>query len=125
MTKRLITHTVAFLFLFSSLGYACPDLSSLSKHQRDFSFEEIATAQSPCQESDHAAPNPVCYHILHDRIWYTSPRLSVDKVVSRVLFYVQEITSGFDASPAVFRATVASEIHSKTPLNLLYRILRV
>ena len=124
MTKRLITYTLGFFFLFSSLSYACPELNSLAKHQHDSSFHEMASDENPCQESDHDA-NPLCQYILHDRIWYTSPSFSLDNIVSRVVFFVQEITSGYDAWSVFLRATIAPEFRSKPPLTLLYRILRV
>lgn len=125
MTKRLIMYTLGFFFLFSSLGYACPELNSLSKHRHHSSLDEMASDENPCQESDHDTHNPICYQILHDRIWYKSPSFSLDSTVSRVVFFVQEITSGYDASLVFFRTTVAPEFHPKPPLTLLYRILRV
>ena len=124
MTKRLIAYSLGFFFLFSSLAYACPKLSSLSKLQQDSSSSEMASEENPCQDSDRDA-NPLCQYILHDRIWSPSPSFSLEKLVSRIVFYVIETQSGFDASPTVFRITTAPEFHSKPPLNLLYRILRV
>jgi len=124
MTKRLIAYSLGFFFLFSSLGYACPELNSLAKLQHDSSFDEMASDENPCQKSDHDA-NPLCHYILHDRIWYPSPSFSLEKFVSRVVFYLIESESDFDASPTVFRTTNVLEFHSKPPLNLLYRILRV
>jgi hypothetical protein len=124
MTKRLITYTLGFFFLFSSLGYACPELNSVSKHQHDSSFNKMASDENPCHDSDHDA-NPLCRYILHDRIWYKSANLLLDKVVSRGVFYLTEITSGFAASTAVFRTATASEFHSKLPLTFWYHILRV
>ena len=123
MTKRLITCTLGFFFLFSSLGYACPELNSLSKLQHDSSLNEMASDENPCQDSDHDA-NPLCQYILHDRFWYKSPNLSLDKVVSRVVFYLTEITNDFEAT-AVFRTAAASEFHSKLALTFLYHVLRV
>jgi len=120
---RLITYTLGFFFLFSSLGYACPELNSFSKLQHDSSFDEMAPDENPCQDSDHDA-NPLCQYILHDRIWYKSPNLSLDKVVSRVVFYRTEITNDSDAT-AVFRTVTASEFHSKLALTFLYHVLRV
>ena len=124
MTSRLITYTLGFFFLFSSLGYACPDLNNLSKLQHDSSFDEMASGENPCQDSDHDV-NPLCQYILNNRIGYTSAGYSLEKVVSRVVFYSIESKSGFDASPTVFCTIIAPEFHSKPPLNLLYRILRV
>jgi len=123
ITKRLITYILGFFFLFSSLGYACPDLNSLAKQQHDSSVADMASDENPCQDSDHDV-NPLCQYILHDRIWYKSPKLSVDKVVSRIVFYVTETTNDFDAT-AVFRTATASEFHSKLSLTLLHHVLRV
>jgi hypothetical protein len=123
MTKRLITYTLGFFFLFSSLGYACPELNSLSKLQHGSSFDEMASDENPCQKSDHDA-NPICQYILHDQISYTSASLSLEKVVSRVEFYLAENKNDFDAT-AVFRTAAASEFHSKIPLTFLYHVLRV
>jgi len=124
MTKRLITFTLVFFFLFSSLGYACPELNGFSKQQHDSSFDEMASDENPCEDADHEA-NPLCQYILHDRISYPSPNLSLDKVISRIVFHLTGITSGFAASPTVSRTASASGFHSKLPLTFLYRILRV
>ena len=121
--KRLVTYTLVFFFLFSSLGYACPDLNSLSKLQHDSSSSEMASEENPCQDSDHDA-NPLCQYILHDRIWYTSASFSLAKVVSRGVFHLTEITNDFDVT-AVFRTATASEFHFNLPLTLLHHILRV
>ena len=123
MTKRLITFTLGFFFIFSSLAYACPDLTTLSKHQHDSSFNTMASDGDPCHDSDHDA-NPLCQYILHDRISYQSVKFSLDKVVSRGLFYLIECKSDFDVI-AVFRSTTASEFHSKLALTFLYHVLRV
>jgi len=123
MTKRLITYTLGFFFLFSSLGYACPELNSLSKLRHDSSVNKMASDENPCQDSDHDA-NPLCQYILHDRIWYKSPTAALDKVVSQVVFYLPEISSDF-AATAVFRTASVSKFHSKLPLTFLYHVLRV
>ena len=123
MTKRLITYVLGFFFLFSSLGYACPKLNSLSKHQHDSSFDEMASDEYPCHDSEHV-PNPLCQYILHDRISYTSASLSLAKVVSQVVIYLTEINNNFDAT-AVYRSAIASEFQSKLPLTLRHHILRV
>lgn len=125
MTKRLITYTLGFFFLFSSLGYACPELNSLSKHLHHFSFDEMASDENPCQESDHDTHNPICYQILHDRIWYKSPSFSLDNIVSRVLFFVQENTTYHDTALVISRTTIVPEFYPKPPLTLSYCILRV
>jgi hypothetical protein len=120
---RLITYTLGFFFLFSSLGYACPELNSFSKLQHDSSFDEMAPDENPCQDSDHDA-NPLCQYILHDRISYPSTSLSLAKVISRVVFYLTESKNNF-AATAVFRTASASEFHSKLSLTVLYHVLRV
>jgi hypothetical protein len=123
MTKLLITYTLGFFFLFSSLGYACPELNSVSKHQRDSSFNKMVSDENPCHDSDHDT-NPLCRYILHDRISYPSASFSLDKVVSRGVFYVTESRNDF-AVTAVFRTASAFKFHSKLPLAFLYHVLRV
>jgi hypothetical protein len=123
MTKRLIAYTLGFFFLFSSLGYACPDLHSLAKLQHDSSVNKMASDEIPCQDSDHDA-NPLCQYILYDRISYPSTSLSLAKVISRVVFYLTESKNNF-AATAVFRTATASEFHSKLSLTFLYHVLRV
>jgi hypothetical protein len=123
MTKRLIAHTLGFFFLFSSLGYACPELNSLAKLQHDSSVNKMASDENPCQHADHDA-NPLCQYILHDRISYPSTSLSLAKVISRVGFYLTEIKNNFEAT-AVFRTASASEFHSKLSLTFRYHVLRV
>ena len=123
MTKRLIAYTLGFFFLFSSLGYACPEVNSLAKFQHDSSVNKMATDENPCQDSDHDA-NPLCQYILHDRISYPSTSLSLAKVISRVVFYLTESKNNF-AATAVFRRATASEFPSKLPLTFLYHVLRV
>jgi len=123
MTKRLITYTLGFFFLFSSLGYACPEFNNLSKHQHESVSHEMASDENPCQDSDHDA-KPLCQYILHDRLSYPSASFSLDKVVSRGVFYVAESKNDFPAT-AVFRAATASKFHSKLPLTFLYHVLRL
>ncbi len=123
MTKQLVTYTLGFFFLFSSLGYACPELNSLSKLQHDASVNKMASDESPCQGSDHDA-NPLCQYILHDRISSSLKSLSSVEVASRAVFYLIESENDFDAT-AVFRRAAVSEFHSKLPLTFLYHVLRV
>ena len=123
MIKQLVTYILGFFFLFSSLGYACPELTNLSKQQHDSSFDKMASDGDPCHDSDHDA-NPLCQYILHDRVSYQSVKFSLDKVVSHGLFYLIERKNDF-AAPAVFRTATASEFHSKLALTFLYHVLRV
>ena len=123
MTKRLITFTLVFFFLFSSLGYACPELNGFSKQQHDSSFDEMASDENPCEDADHEA-NPLCQYILHDRISYPSASFSLDKVVASGVFYLTESKNDFDAT-AGFHIAAAFEFHSKIPLTFLYHVLRV
>lgn len=123
MTKRFITYTLGFFFLFSSLGYACPELNSQSKLQHRSSFNEMSSDENPCHDSDHDA-NPLCQYILHDRISYPSQSFSLDKVLSRGVFYLTESKNDF-AAAAVFRTASAAKFHSKLPLTFLYHVLRV
>ena len=123
ISKRLVAYTLVFFFLFSSLGYACPELNSFSKLQHDSSSSEMASNENPCQDSDHDA-NPLCQYILHSRISYPSQSFSLDKVVCRGVFYLTESKNDF-AAAAVFRTASAAKFHSKLPLTFLYHVLRV
>ena len=123
ITKRLITYILGFFFLFSTLGYACPDLNSLAKQQHDSSVADMASDENPCHDSDHDA-NPLCQYILHSRISYPSQSFSLDKVVCRGVFYLTESKNDF-AAAAVFRTASAAKFHSKLPLTFLYHVLRV
>jgi hypothetical protein len=123
MTRRLITYTLGFFFLFSSLGYACPDLNSLSKLQHDSSVADMASDENPCQDPDHDS-NPLCQYILHDRISYRSAIVLLAKVTPRLVVYLTESKNEFDLA-AVFRTATTSEFDSKPSFILLYRVLRV
>ena len=123
MTNRLITYSLAFFFLFSSLAYACPDLNSIAKDQHESSVAEMASDDVPCHDSDHDT-NPLCRYILHERISNTSAGFSLDHLVANLALYLPASQNGFVATVLV-HAGSAGPFHSKLPFTVLYRVLRV
>lgn len=123
MPHRLTTYSLAFFFLFSSLAYACPDLNRTAKDQYNSSIAEMASDDVPCHNSDHDT-NPLCRYILHERISYKSAGFSLDHFVAHSALYLPANQNGCVAS-AVVDAGSAGPFHSKFPLIVLYRVLRV
>lgn len=123
-TRQLITHTLAFFFIFSSLAYACPDLNSITEDDRDSSVAATASDKNPCHDADHDS-NPLCQYILHDRIGYRSPDFPLAKVITQLVFCRTQITGEIEASVTPFRTATAAGFNFKIPLTLLHHILRV
>jgi hypothetical protein len=124
MTNRLVTYSLVFFFVFSSLAYACPDLNSNATNHHDASIAEMASDDVPCHGSDHDS-NPLCRYILHERISYTSAGFSLDHLIAHTAVYLPASQNGFVAT-TVFHPGSAGPPHLKLlHFTLLYRVLRV
>ena len=121
--KRLVTYTVGFFFLFSSVAYACPDLNSIAKDHSESFVAEMASDDVPCHDSDHDT-NPLCRYILHERISHISAGFSFDHLLAQTALYLPASQNDFVAT-AVFHLGSAGPFHSKHPFIVLYRVLRV
>lgn len=68
MSKRLAIYTSAFVFLLSSVAFACPDFYKFSALIRPSSVMGGMMNHDPCRNMDDNAPQSPCYRALHDRL---------------------------------------------------------
>jgi len=69
MGKRLAIYTSAFVFLLSSVAFACPDVYNFPSLIRSSSQMGGVMDHNPCRDMDDNAPQSPCYRALHDRLF--------------------------------------------------------
>lgn len=124
VARRIATYTLAFLFLVSSVAYACPDIYRLATHRHHSSFDEVAPEQYPCGDSDNSASHSAWYQALRDRLLTPLTELS-----SPVRYRVRSIA---DEAPVVtetfffaYLSTSPYQPPPKVSLTLRYNVLRI
>jgi hypothetical protein len=69
MGKRFAIYTSAFVFLLSSVAFACPDVYNFPSLIRSSSQMGGVMDHNPCRDMDDNAPQSPCYRALHDRLF--------------------------------------------------------
>jgi len=124
MGKRLAIYTSAFVFLLSSMAFACPDVYSFPSLIHPSSQMGRVMDHDPCRDMDGNAPQSPCYRALHDRLF--SPA-----TISRPLGDLGAMLAAADNSvlgvPIFFAQLPAwrSKSPPKLVLTVLFPVLRI
>jgi hypothetical protein len=124
MGKRFAIYTSAFVFLLSSVAFACPDFYNFSSLIRPSSLMGRVMDHNPCRDMDDNAPQSPCYRALHDRLF--SPATISGPLGGQGAPLAVAVDSAL--SSPIFSAQLPA-LRSKSPpklaLTVLFSVLRI
>ena len=122
---RIATYSLAFVFLLSSVAYACPDVHHPSAHSHHSTLNDLTADHDPCGGTGNEAPHSVCYQALHDRL--LSPLTEfLSPLRARIHYYcADDATVDSDAFSFFIPSRTAYHPPPKVALNLRFNVLRI
>ena len=124
MGRRIATYTLAFLFLVSSVAYACPGVYRLPSHDHHSSVNKVAPEHDPCGDTNNDASHSGCHQALHHRRLNPATEFSFAGGQENFVL-ADEIFLAPESLSFSYLSTIPYQPPPEIALTLLYHVIRI